>query len=643
MKINKKNIIYPMLSATIIIVSLSLYLNFISGPIQEESFSNFDHKAESSDNIFSALNQDNCGQEVNQVQNGHYMPIDFESKKVVFRYRTYEGVKPSWVSKGDTNLVLYDGENITKYDRGEFFDDLFVTDFDTNYYLGDNKIDIGSSLTIQAWFQTSSKKSYQTLFSNTEGGGFSLKVKNGKLRGLFRINSSSASYSSLILYGDSAVNNGKWHHAAFTVQRNTSRNEYRLCLYLDGKTDGCKVFNRSQSARKSNFRPSVGAEPNENHGRYTFEDYFRGKIYAVTVHDYLIKANFFKGRTVRDGSRYFNTPSYHDYINSKYSNDIRFKNTLLSKTFKFTKNIQERFSLPFLDDYYIPQGISIEGGSIYVSYYYNARHKDGDCDEENPDNYPSIIVEIDRCASKLKNVYALYKDDFHTPNTSHVGGVAVVKKGGSTYAFIPSKDGLHRYDLNSPDSTIISSSPPPKSLMNTKGTIKKILYSDSFNYSSLCGYSYVSYDKYRNLLWVGGFDEDSLTNICSYKLNSAKNSLSEWSSINQLPVNKVQGAVARPDGKLLLSTSYGHKKSRIYLWDIDNASFATTVKTLLYGNVLKGPPGFEDVTISSDGMLFGLSESGGAYYQKRGNNNKCSSSWTGFYPYIFGIDINDLD
>lgn len=639
MKFYEKQIIYPLIFTLLVSLSLVLYLNFTwSTGI---SISNI----VSITDVISSITSDSCDSDVSQISSSQYMPDDeIGEGEVVFRYRTYKGTTPDWVTKGDTNLDLSSGGDVTEYDRGEFFSELWVTDFSRNYYLGDNKIDVGGALTIQAWFQTSSDDSYQTIFSNTEGGGFSLKINNGKLRGLFRIKSSSSSYESLILYGDTEVNDGEWHHVAYTVKRDPSTNIYKLCLYLDGTNDGCKNFYRSKAEKKSNYRPSVGAEPNESSGKYTFENYFKGQIYAVSVHDYLVHAGSFKGRTVRDGSRYFNMPSYHDYIVGNDSNDLRLKDTLLSSSFEFTKDVAERLSLPFLDDYYVPQGISIEGGEIFVSYYYNARHKDSDCDDDNknPNNYPSIIVGINRCTGELNRVFALYKDDYDSPNTGHVGGLAVVKYLGNTYAFVPSGDGLYRYDLENSTSkgggsgisTVTSSAPLPESLMNTKGTIKKILYSKLTSYNSACGTAYVSYDKYRNYLWIGDFDDEKYSFICGYELNTLGKNLKGLKRIKRLPVKKVQGVAPRSDGKLLLSTSYGDNQSKIYLWDLDDDDSDL---------VLKGPPGFEDLTMSTDGMVFGLSESGGAYYQKRGNNTNCSDSWSGFYPYIFGINVDDLE
>ena len=367
-------------------------------------------------NYFTSLNMDNCSSNTKKVTSRDIRPYWYEgSGDVVFRYRTYLSGRPDWVTRAHTNLNLRSGDSgsVTKYNRGWLFDDIWVTNFNRNHYLGNNPINPGANITIQAWFKTDSSDSYQTLFSNTEGGGFSLKLKDGKLRGLFRIKSSTSSYESLIVNGDTDVSDGRWHHATFVVRRNLPQKKHTLCLYLDDLREGCETFNRSMPFKKSNYRPSVGSEPNYNGRRYTHTHFFNGQIYAVTVHNYAVHEGHLLGRTVRDGSRYFNMPSFHDYINGRDSNDLRLRTSLHNDSFKFSKNVlKERFSIPYQDDYYVPQGISIEGGSIYLSLYYNKRHTSSSCSKEleNPDNYPSIIVEIDRCTSKIKNTFALYEE-----------------------------------------------------------------------------------------------------------------------------------------------------------------------------------------------------------------------------------------
>ena len=175
-------------------------------------------------------------------------------------------------------------------------------------------------------------------------------------------------------------------------------------------------------------------------------------------------------------------------------------------------------------------------------------------------------------------------------------------------------------------------------MLNTQGVIKEVLYSEVFDYGNLCGKAFISYDKTKNYLWIGGFSSgpftDGFKRICGFQLSDDKKSIDfSPDKTKTLPIFKVQGAAVRDDGKFLLSTSYGNNQSQIYLWDLESNEHEL---------FLTGPPGFEDITISSDGIAFTSSESGAKFYQKRGNNSECRKrSWSGYFPYIFGFNANE--
>ena len=118
------------------------------------------------------IKNDSCGpgNHKRQVSSQDYMPKDKNHNgKVVFRYRTFQGKRPKYVSKAVTDLIFDEDHNIKTYDRGEFFDDLWVTKFENNYYSGVSKIKNSKAKTIQAWFQTSPYgPDQQTIFSNLD-------------------------------------------------------------------------------------------------------------------------------------------------------------------------------------------------------------------------------------------------------------------------------------------------------------------------------------------------------------------------------------------------------------------------------------------------------------------------------------------
>ena len=105
----------------------------------------------------------------------------------------------------------------------------------------------------------------------------------------------------------------------------------------------------------------------------------------------------------------------------------------------------------------------------------------------------------------------------------------MVKNDGYTYAFIPSSSGLYRYELEVPEEgdsshiqKIIPTSGAPKSMLNTQGVIKEVLYSEVFSYGNLCGKAYISYDKDRNYLWIGNFSDEYFKKICAFELSEDK-------------------------------------------------------------------------------------------------------------------------
>ena len=97
-----------------------------------------------------------------------------------------------------------------------------------------------------------------------------------------------------------------------------------------------------------------------------------------------------------------------------------------------------------------------------------------------------------------------------------------------------------------------------------------------------------------------------------------------------LPIEKVQGVLALPDGRVLLSQSYGNADSGLCVW---------TPGTDTATKVLSGPAGFEDLALSPEGLVWTASESAARYRQKRlGENPLCGPNWTDLYLHVFALD-----
>lgn len=564
-----------------------------------------------------------------------FQPVaEAKSGGAIFRYRTYTGDAPSWVSTvGATNLVLRDGADVTPFARGPevyglrpFRHTNMTTFSGTQYWLAANAID-AESLTIQAWFRTDTAPDWHTIFSNTEGGGFSLKLHQGRLRGLFRVENGDK-WADLEHYGSWAVDDGRWHHAAFTVQRSASG--YRLCMWLDGDAE-CVLESSTADPKRSNIVPAVGAEPDEADGTYTVKSFYSGDIYAVVVSDYVVQDNWLADRVLRDGSQYFDTPSYHDYLSGKDGVDQRVADAesphqpLLDATVA-------RYRLPFQDDRYIVQGVGAhDSGEVWLSLYYGAKDKDTTCSQE-PYVVHSLLVGFDPCTSKMTRVLMLEGPTGIT-NMDHVGGMAVV--GDQAWTMHSSASGrvLARYDLLEPGRATEISDPVSSELFPS-GPPRFLTAAETVAVDADCGASWMSYDPVQHQLWMGTFSTSSGAPVCAFSL-TPDGRINARVRREFLPISKVQGVLARPDGSLLLSRSYGDNHSGLYHWVLgaDEANLLIT-----------GPAGFEDLAVSRDGKIWTASESGARYFQKRFSENAlCGPGWGDLYPYAFALDPETLN
>jgi hypothetical protein len=551
----------------------------------------------------------------------------------LFRFRTYTGDVPHWVSPvRSTSLNPADGGDVRLAQRGPLVDDerpfrdRHVTAFDgDDHWLGRDPI-AAENPTVQAWFQTSTDTGYQTLFSNTEGGGFSLKIKAGKLRGLVRVEDGS-SWKDLEIIGSQSVSDGRWHAAALTSQRTSTG--YELCVWLDGAKE-CSSFAETQAPKSSRISPSIGAEPDEDGGAYTYKDHFTGEIFAVVVKDYVVDEAWLEDRVLRDGSAYFDTMSYHDYFDDKPSVDQR----VAASTSGYDKLIAAtaaRYRLPFQDDRYVVQGVAAHSsGEVLLSMYYGAKDQSLTCREE-PFAVHSLLVGFDPCTSKLTRVWML-EGPTGAVNTAHVGGLAVV--GDQAWTTHSGADGtvLARYDLNSSGTAAAVDNLVSEDLLPS-GAPRRVTAMETVAVDTECGSSYMSVNRSTKTLWIGRFSTSLGASLCSFAIDE-RAGIGARGEVLGLPIAKVQGVVALDDGRLLLSQSYGNNTSRLFVW---------TPGTPLAEVLVEAPAGLEDLSLSHEGLLWSASESGARYFQKRFTENLlCGPSWTDLYPYVFALDLGGL-
>ena len=546
---------------------------------------------------------------------------DAEGGGAIFRFRTYTGSAPSWVSDPASHTLQ--GSDVQSWSRGPEVDgqtpfrSLSVTTFSgDDHWRSEDTVEV-DDVSVEAWFKTSVNTGWQTLVSNTEGGGFSLKLKDGQLRGLYRVQDGD-SYASLEHLAHDAAD-GQWHHAVFTVDRRNS--DYELCLWLDGSED-CTTHASTAAPKHSNIALTVGAEPNED-GGYTYTSPFDGQIYGVVVHDYAMNPGWLQDRVLRDGSKYFDTPSYHDYLSGKDGVEQRMADSIADHP-DLLGVTAARYRLPFQDDRYVVQGVSgTDGGEVLLAMYYGAKDLDSGCNDE-PYDVHSVLVRLDPCTEEMTGVWMLRGPNGET-NTAHVGGAALV--GGDVLWTTYPGSKLARYDLTLGQAT--GTSPLPSADQMPAGDPMWLDAVETVDRDPDCGNSYMSWERAANRLWVGKFSTSSGAPVCVFELAS-DGTLGARLDRYTLPIDNVQGVQPLGDGRVVLSQSYGNASSALYVWTPGDSS-ATQLVT--------GPAGFEDLWLSPEGLLWTASESGARYFQKRFTENAaCGPSWTDLYPYVFAVD-----
>jgi len=227
----------------------------------------------------------------------------------------------------------------------------------------------------------------------------------------------------------------------------------------------------------------------------------------------------------------------------------------------------------------------------------------------------SIVVEMDpnknykirRClqlAGALKN--------------SHVGGIAFFQNR----IYVASGHQIEAYQISAFDTTQSF-----EKYVNVTTTSNML-----FNVGSQA--SFITY--YNDSLWVGDYKTSGSAYLWGYPLNEDGSVDVQSSPKKYLMPLKSQGAAWTNVGGtdyLMISTSGGDGKSYIYRVPRSNLSFNFAP---VEDRTLEFPAGGEDLSFDKDKNLYGQSESGAKYFQKR------TSPWSTFYPFLFKISYDTM-
>lgn len=565
-----------------------------------------------------------CG--ISLVGEAHAAPY---GHKTVFRYRCYEGDHPPWVSPidGVGGIDHSPGSgDIHRIVRGHGFERLLYADFNggSEYIRSSEAVETvdtagHDSFTIQAWFLAHSVSGYRCLISNTQDyRGFSLKIKNGQLRGLMRLENGGAHVNEEILGG--TIQDSIWYYAALRVKENDD--SYDMRLFVNGDEVAQRTCSHYDGIRQSTERPMVGAEPN---GGNPDGDYFDGYLYAVSITNYAVGVtNNLENELIRDGSRYFGMVSYHDYLDTTDGPDHRISNTI-DKYLDVDNYVTQRYYCPFMNDYYIPQGVTTNGSNrIYMSLYW--KDTDG-----NTGQYPSILAEMST-DGKLLRTMRLY-DENHQEFAGHVGGAAFWN--GQIY--IPDGRDVLRYDLSEAGSYYFD----PDSFSHPLHDKNPLYAQDTYYDCDIAPNTEIDYLSASAdadgspILWTGDFTASSgdYRAIIGFAIQpdggiDSADPLHHFT----LPVIKAQGIYCHYTSPshfaFYVSASWGDNPSHIYdvIYERGNPE-AVSHRTVFYG-----PAGLEDLDMIGS-QLWSVSESGGKHYQKRSGE-----PWEDLFPFVFAYE-----
>lgn len=558
------------------------------------------------------------------------------NQKVVFRYRTFSGDTPDWVSPltGNGNISHASGSSdLITTSRGSGFGSFMATDFDgsSEYVQGASSITTidssgDDSFTVEAWFKPGTMTGSSALFSNTESGrGFALRLNGARLRGEVRFKSGST-YVNYILdqeadYADLVA--GRWYYGVLHVRKTSSL--YEIRIYLNGTRVGyVETASLHNGVYQSSELPMVGAEPTGGLGTSSF---FDGQIIGVVVsnHD-LFLDNYVKNKVVRDGSRYFGAPSYHDYLSTTAGVDYRIQATITDFSDLGSSQVVGRMQLPFLNDGYVPQGLGYDSatGNFYVSYYWCADDGSTGSLTENTDKI-SIVAEINKSTNKLKRVFRLYRPNGDA-NYGHVGGLEF--HNGSLY--IPYGTSIYRYPLSeAPNPDYVFN---PDTFANPRGDQNPLTSVTSYSLSSYLQTNngidalHISTDTNGDvILWTCDYDSSAYKKILGFVINSSGAVTTPAKYAFTLPVISVNGFAC-----------YNTTSTEFYFYMVTGGvwkrvrylkSSATAQST---STVFNGPHGTEDFTLVGS-QVWTTSETGARVYQKG------SELWPELYPFLFGV------
>jgi streptogramin lyase len=247
--------------------------------------------------------------------------------------------------------------------------------------------------------------------------------------------------------------------------------------------------------------------------------------------------------------------------------------------------ILKRIWVPGLDEGFVPQGLSVVGGAVYVAAYKSV---------ENAGRGPCRLYRLDPASSKVTGALDL------PPRCGHAGGVA---PGTTGHVWVVDTRDIFEVEITQPASA----------------TIGKVV-----RHIRLTGQVKGSYAaSTADALWLGAYETHGDPRLYKFPFSALKTEINEQdATVSVIVPQRAQGAAFDAGDRLWITRSGG---SFGELAQLDVQSGATIKRYAM-------PAGTEDIGFDAEGRLWTVSEAG----------SKRWLSWSTFFPVVFQIDINRL-
>lgn len=247
--------------------------------------------------------------------------------------------------------------------------------------------------------------------------------------------------------------------------------------------------------------------------------------------------------------------------------------------------ILRRIWMPGLDEGFVPQGLSVVAGSVYVAAYKSP---------EGAGRGPCRLYRLDPKSGKVTGILDL------PPQCGHAGGVA---RGAPGHLWVADTRDIFEVRLDQPASA------------NIGKVVRHIRLGGLIKGSYAAGSA--------DALWLGAYETHGAPRLYKFPWASLKPQISQEDAAAsvEMPV-RVQGAAFDPAGRLWVTRSSG--------------SFGELVEVKLesgaVGKRYAFPVGTEDIGFDAEGRLWTVSEAG----------SKRWLSWSTFFPVVFQVDMGRL-